>query len=36
MKKIIINVWIQLFGMVDNIGSLVFVGLEMRQSDRIT
>ena len=36
MKKIIINVWIQLFGMVFIIGSLVFVGLEMRQSDRIT
>ena len=36
MKKIIINVWIQFFGMVNIIGSLVFVGLEMRQSDRIT
>ena len=35
MKKIDINVLIQLLGMVGIIGSLIFVGLEMRQSQRI-
>ena len=35
MKKIDINVLIQLLGMIGIIGSLVFVGLEMRQSHRI-
>jgi len=35
MKKVSLDVWIQLFGMVGIIGSLVFVGLEMRQSQRI-
>ena len=35
MKKTDINVVIQLSGMLGIIGSLVFVGLEMRQSHRI-
>ena len=35
MRKIDINALIQLLGMVGIIGSLVFVGLEMRQSQRI-
>ena len=35
MKKVDINALIQLLGMVGIIGSLVFVGLEMRQSHRI-
>lgn len=35
MKKVDINVLIQLLGMVGIIGSLIFVGLEMRQSQRI-
>tara|TARA_B100000989_G_scaffold206207_1_gene156193 strand:- start:290 stop:487 length:198 start_codon:yes stop_codon:yes gene_type:complete len=35
MRKIDIQVLIQLLGMVGVIGSLIFVGLEMRQSQRI-
>ena len=35
MKKIDINDLIQLLGMLGIIGSLLFVGLEMRQSQRI-
>ena len=35
MKKIAIEDLIQLLGMVGIIGSLIFVGLEMRQSQRI-
>ena len=35
MKNVDINVLIQLLGMIGIIGSLVFVGLEMRQSHRI-
>ena len=35
MKKIDVQDLIQLLGMVGIIGSLIFVGLEMRQSQRI-
>ena len=35
MRKIPIESLIQLLGMVGIIGSLIFVGLEMRQSQRI-
>ena len=35
MKKIDINVWVQLIGMLGVLGGLVFVGLEMQQSQRI-
>ena len=35
MKKVSIDVWIQLLGMVGIIASLIFVGLEMRQTQRI-
>ena len=35
MKKIDVQDFIQLLGMVGIIGSLIFVGLEMRQSQRI-
>ena len=35
MGKIAIEDLIQLFGMVGIIGSLIFVGLEMQQSQRI-
>ena len=35
MKKISIDSWVQLLGMFGVIASLVFVGLEMRQSQRI-
>ena len=35
MNKIDINALIQLLGMVGIIGSLIFVGLEMRQTQRI-
>ena len=35
MSKIAIEDLIQLLGMVGIIGSLIFVGLEMRQSQRI-
>ena len=35
MKKVDINALIQLLGMVGIIGSLIFVGLEMQQTQRI-
>jgi hypothetical protein len=35
MKKVNIDVWIQLLGMIGVLGGLVFVGLEMRQSQTI-
>jgi len=35
MKKVSIDVWIQLIGMLGVLGGLVFVGLEMRQSQQI-
>ena len=35
MKKVSIDVWIQLIGMLGVLGGLVFVGLEMLQSHRI-
>ena len=35
MKKIDVDTWIQLLGMFGVIASLIFVGLEMRQSQRI-
>ena len=35
MKKVSLDTWIQLVGMLGIMGSLVFVGLEMRQTQRI-
>ena len=35
MKKVSLDAWIQLMGMLGLVGGLVFVGLEMRQSQRI-
>ena len=35
MNKINLDTWIQLWGMLGVIASLIFVGLEMRQSQRI-
>ena len=35
MKKISVDTWIQLLGMVGVLGGLVFVGLEMQQSQLI-
>ena len=35
MKKIGLDVWIQLLGMLSVLAGLLFVGLEMRQSQRI-
>ena len=35
MRKVNLDVWIQLLGMIGIIFSLIFVGLEMRQSQRI-
>ena len=35
MKKVSLDVWIQLLGMTGIIASLIFVGLEMRQTQRI-
>jgi len=35
MKKININILIQLIGMLGVIGSLIFVGMQMRQSQQI-
>ena len=34
MKKVSLDTWIQLLGMVGLLGGLIFVGLEMRQSQR--
>ena len=35
MRKVSIEVWIQLLGMLGVLGGLVFVGLEMQQTQRI-
>tara|TARA_B100000989_G_C19409146_1_gene413542 strand:- start:184 stop:636 length:453 start_codon:yes stop_codon:yes gene_type:complete len=35
MKKVNIDTWIQLLGMVGLLGGLIFVGLEMQQNQRI-
>jgi len=35
MKKVNFDVWIQLLGMLGVLGGLIFVGLEMQQSQRI-
>ena len=35
MKKVSLDVWIQLVGMLGVLGGLVFVGLEMKQSQQI-
>ena len=35
MRKVNLDIWIQLLGMIGIIFSLIFVGLEMRQSQRI-
>ena len=35
MKKVSLDTWIQLLGMIGLLGGLVFVGLELRQSQRI-
>ena len=35
MKKVSLDTWIQLLGMLGLLGGLVFVGLEMQQSQNI-
>ena len=35
MKKVSLDTWIQLLGMVGLLGGLIFVGLEMKQSQTI-
>ena len=35
MKKVSLDTWIQLIGMIGVLGGVVFVGLEMQQSQRI-
>jgi hypothetical protein len=35
MKEVSLDIWIQLLGMISIVASLIFVGLEMRQSQRI-
>ena len=35
MKKVSLDTWIQLLGMVGLLGGLIFVGLEMKQSQQI-
>ena len=35
MKTVSLDTWVQLLGMVGLLGGLVFVGLEMQQSQRI-
>ena len=35
MKKVSLDTWIQLIGIISIVASLTFVGLEMRQSQRI-
>ena len=35
MKKVSLDTWIQLIGMLGVLGGLVFVGLEMQQAHRI-
>ena len=35
MKKVSLDVWVQLLGMLSVLAGLLFVGLEMRQSQQI-
>ena len=35
MKKVSLDTWIQLLGMLGLLGGLIFVGLEMKQSQTI-
>tara|TARA_Y100000994_G_scaffold99077_1_gene81838 strand:- start:196 stop:360 length:165 start_codon:yes stop_codon:yes gene_type:complete len=35
MKKVSLDVWIQLLGMFSVLAGLIFVGLEMQQTQRI-
>ena len=35
MKKVSLDTWIQLSGMLGLLGGLIFVGLEMQQNQRI-
>ena len=35
MKKVSLDTWIQLLGMVGLLGGLIFFGLEMKQSQQI-
>ena len=35
MKKVSLDTWIQLSGMIGLLGGLIFVGLEMQQNQRI-
>tara|TARA_B100000686_G_C16569921_1_gene852364 strand:- start:87 stop:224 length:138 start_codon:yes stop_codon:yes gene_type:complete len=35
MKKVSFDIWVQLLGMLGVLGGLVFVGLEMQQTQRI-
>ena len=35
MRKVSLDTWIQLLGMIGLLGGLVFVGAELRQSQRI-
>ena len=35
MRKVSLDVWIQLIGLLSVLGGLVFVGLQMRQSQTI-
>ena len=35
MKKVSVDVWIQLIGMLSVLAGLLFVGIEMRQSQQI-
>ena len=35
MKKISLDTWIQLVGMLSVLGGLIFVGFEMQQNQRI-
>ena len=35
MKKVSVDVWVQLIGMLSVLAGLLFVGLEMRQSQEI-
>ena len=35
MKKVSLDVWIQLLGMISVLAGLIFVGLELQQSQRI-
>ena len=35
MKKISLDTWIQLVGMLSVVAGLIFVGIEMRQTQRV-